>query len=237
MQRINSWLMIFFIALICTGCGPKYSVLVDGITSQDFNHNINNSHYILLARDKDKLTDLYCEKFYNEVKNVFVKNGNSVVDNISYADYIAFIDYTTSEPHKRTVTESIPIFGETGVDTHTTFRQGPYGYVSQYTYTTPRYGTIGYNTYQRQEISYTHSLSVIAYKITDDFKVGKGIWQLIAVTSDDSSDIRKNMQPLLFILEKYMAKDTGGHLDVDIYEKDNKLVLGSEIFNYKKDTE
>lgn len=236
MRRINKWLLILFITLIFTGCGLKHTVLVDSITSQEFNPNIKNSRYILLALDENKTNDLYYEKFYGEVKDIFSRNGNTVVDNIQDADYIAFINYT-NKSHKRTVTESIPITGQTGVDTHTIFRQGSYGYVSPYTYTTPRYGTVGYSNYQHQEVMYTHSISVMACEKTADSRPGKKLWQLIAVTSNDSNDIRKNFYPLLFILEKYMMKDTNGHLDVDIYENDNKLMFEDERFHRENNDE
>ena len=44
----------------------------------------------------------------------------------------------------------VPITGQVGVDTHTTYTYGPYGYIP-YTYTTPKYGTGGYDHYQTSE--------------------------------------------------------------------------------------
>lgn len=44
----------------------------------------------------------------------------------------------------------VPITGQAGVDTHTTYTYGPYGYIP-YTYTTPKYGTGGYDHYQTSE--------------------------------------------------------------------------------------
>ena len=236
MKRRFSLLMGILILLSLWGCSPKYSFLVEGRTSQEYEYtkSPNDTYKIIFDYEKNK-NDFDYEIAYNSVLEVFNKNGYKTVEYINDANYVVFVNYNVRD-YTYTVNHSVPITGQVGVNTHTGYTYGPYG-MQSYTYTTPRYGTVGYNYYQTTETSYTHSLSVIAYSFSlVDFQINKKIWQLVSVTSSKSNNFRDSIPGLLFTLEKYMATDTHGDLDIDIYEKQGKLITEEDLIKTRENT-
>lgn len=235
MKKSITILLLFIISLYIQGCSAKYSVLVDARTSQEYElqKNINDKYKIIFDKEEGNVNFDY-ELVYKEVVNVFQKNGYQTVDDISDAKYSVFINFKVGGPHSETISHSVPITGQVGVNTHTGYRYGPYGMTS-YTYTTPRYGTVGYRNYETVELFYTHSLSVVAYEFSMvDAKITKKAWQLICVTSNESNDFRKNLPALLLVLEKHMATDTHGNTRIEIYEKQGQLVSKEDFFKPKE---
>lgn len=226
MKKTMTILVLFFISFYIVGCSPKYSVLVDSRTSQEFekNKDTNDKYKILFDYKKNK-TNFDYELVYNSVLNIFKNNGYNTVDNIYNADYVVFIDFKVGGPHTNTINHSTPITGQVGVNTHTTY--GPYGATH---YTTPRYGTIGYSNYQTIETYYTHLLHVNAYSFSkEELEINKKIWEIILVTSNESNDFRKNLPALISVLEKYIMTDTHGNLNIDLYEKQGKLIERKDL--------
>lgn len=226
-QRIS--LSLFIAIFLCiAGCSPRFSVLVDGRTSQEYEQNksVNDSYKIIFDNERNRY-DFDYQFVYDSVINTFKKNNYRIVDDIYSADYVVFIDFNV-KMHENTINHSAPITGQIGVNTHTTYTYGSYGAIP-YTYTTPKYGTVGYDHYQTTEISYTHLLSVAAYTFSKaDLELDKKVWQIISVTSDEANDFRTNLPALLLVLEKHMATDTHGSVNIELYEKQGKLVEREE---------
>ena len=230
MKKTMIILAMLIISFYIVGCSPKYSVLVDSRTSQEYeiNKNNNDKYKILFDYEKNK-TDFDYELVYNNILNLFKNNGYNTVDDIYNADYVVFINFKVNGPHTSTINHSTPITGQVGVNTHTMYTYSPYG-MTPYTYTTPKYGTIGYNNYQTTETYYTHLLSLDAYSFSKkELKLDKKIWQIILVTSNESNDFRQNLPALLLVLEKYIMTDTHGNLDIELYEKKGKLVEKKDL--------
>ena len=235
MKKRITVILLAVICLYLQGCSAKYSILVDARTSHEYESkkDINDKYKIIFDIGESNVNFDY-ELVYNEIVNVFQKNGYQTVDDISDAKYSVFIDFKVDGPHTETISHSVPITGQVGVNTHTGYRYSPYGMTS-YTYTTPRYGTVGYRNYDTVELFYTHLLSVVAYEFSMvDAKVTKKAWQLICVTSNESNDFRKNLPALLLVLEKHMATDTHGKTRVEIYEKQGQLVSKEDFFKHKE---
>lgn len=227
-QRIS--LSLFIGIFLCiTGCSPQFSVLVDGRTSQEYEQNksANDSYKIIFDNERDK-NDFDYKFVYDSVVNTFRKSNYRIVDNIYDADYVVFVNFEV-KGRTATINHSTPITGQVGVNTHTTYTYGPYG-MTPHTYTTLKYGTIGYDNYQTTEIYYTHLLSVAAYTFSKtDMELAKKVWQIISVTSDEANDFRANLPALLLVLEKHMATDTHGSVNVELYEKQGELVERKEM--------
>lgn len=227
LKKFINILAILITSFYIVGCSPKYNVLVDSRTSQEFeiNKSVNDKYKILFDYEKNK-TNFDYKLVYDSVLDMFKNNGYNTVDDIYNADYIVFIDFKVNGPHKSTINYSMPITGQIGVNTYTTY--GPYGATN---YSTPKYGTIGYSNYQTIEIYYTHLLSLNAYSFSKkELELDKKIWEIILVTSNESNDFRKNLPALLLVLEKYIMTDTHGNLDVELYEKQGKLIEGKDLF-------
>ena len=60
------------------------------------------------------------------------------------------------------------------------------------------------------------------------------MWQLISVLSSENNNFRDNLPGLLFTLEKHMATDTHGDLDIDIYEKKGKLITKEDLISERE---
>ncbi|WP_165175094.1 hypothetical protein [Desulfovibrio sp. ZJ369] len=230
MRYIINLLLLIAIFLCVVGCSPKFSVLVDGRTSQEYEQNksSNDNYKIIFDNERNKY-DFDYQPVYDNIVNIFRKNNYHIVENIYEADYVVFINFKVNG-HTNIVNHSTPITGQVGVNTHTTYTYGPYG-MTPHTYTTPKYGTIGYDNYQTTEISYTHLLSVAAYSFSKaDIGLSKKVWEIILVTSDETNDFRKNLPALLLALEKHMATDTHGNIYIELYEKQGKLIEREEMF-------
>lgn len=59
-------------------------------------------------------------------------------------------------------------------------------------------------------------------------ELDKKVWQIISVNSDKANDFRTNLPALLLILEKHMATDTHGSINIELYEKQGELVEREE---------
>ncbi|MCM1512479.1 MAG: hypothetical protein NC112_05155 [Oxalobacter formigenes] len=229
-KRIN--LLLIMLAFLCCACSsPNFNVLVNGRTSQEYEQNKKNSdkYKIIFDHEKNK-DDFDYQLVHDSVTGIFKKNGYHLVENIYDAGYVAFINFTVSEPRKRTINHSTPIIGQTGTTTHTTYTYGPYGAVP-HTYTTPIYGTVGYNHYQTTKTFYIHLLSVTAYAFSKpELKVTKKTWQISSSTLSKTNDFRAALPALLLVLQKRMATDTHGDIDVEIYEQQGKLIEEEDLF-------
>ena len=60
-------------------------------------------------------------------------------------------------------------------------------------------------------------------------EIAKKVWQIISVTSDEANDFRSNLPALLLVLEKHMATDTHGSVNIELYEKQGELVERQEM--------
>ena len=49
------------------------------------------------------------------------------------------------------------------------------------------------------------------------------------MTSNESNDFRKNLPALISVLEKYIMTDTHGNLNIDLYEKQGKLIERKDL--------
>lgn len=224
MKKFICILFVIFIFLCSYGCSPKYKILAEGKVSQYYQNNKKSydKYKIVFNHERDR-DDLDYQLVYNSVVNVFKKNNYLIVENIYDADYAVFINFKVSS-HTIPINHSVPITGQTGVNTRTTYTYGPYG-VTSHTYTTPRYGTVGYHNYQTNETFFTHLLSVTAYDFSKEhLEINKKMWEIISVTSDENSSFREIMPSLLLVLENHMATDTQGNINIEIYEEYGKLI-------------
>ncbi len=231
-RKLISLLMLVVVSLLyTTGCSPKFNVLVGGKTSLDFEQSQNHDkkYKIFFDNERNK-KDLDYHIVYNGVADTFRNNRFHLVENPYDADYIVSVNFSVSGPHGYTVDHSIPITGQVGVNTHRVYSYGQNGMIP-YTYTTPKYGTIGYNHYQTTEKFYTHGLSVVAYGLSKPkLEITHIIWEITAVTSNETNDFRKILPALLLVLEKHMAKDTHGNINIELHEKDGKLIEKDDMF-------
>ncbi|WP_298067391.1 hypothetical protein [uncultured Mailhella sp.] len=80
------------------------------------------------------------------------------------------------------------------------------------------------------KLFYTHLLSIDVYSFSKtNLELLKKVWQVVSVTSSNSNDFRESLSALILVLGKYMATDTHGNIDVELYEKQGKLVEKADL--------
>ncbi len=222
-------LMIFVACTLLVGCAiPKYSISVDSRVG-DPEYTAPGRKYAILPANKDvNLNDLEFREFSSYVAKALQQKGFAVVPSSVEADVVVFLGYGISEPKSETVTYAQPVFGQTGVQSSTTY--GTYnsgsGTFSSTTYNTPTYGVTGYVPITATHTYFIRKMLLVAYALENrgkDFKLDKQAWRIIAVSVGGSGDLRVIFPVLVFAAKDYFGADSQRAVTLEVKETDKDL--------------
>ena len=229
MNKFRIVLLLLFVVFAFAACGPKYTVMVDAINSQELAPHPYWGKYVMIPQNEENTNNLYYENLFSRIRTIFESNGCEVVEDRAEADYHAFIDCIVTGPHEYVFYEHVPITGIVGYDRYSESHRGRDGRVHRRMYSEPRYGIIGYQSFPRTDYYFTHIIKISAFeKPAKSDKMGRNIWQIQVAVSNKARDIRENLPALLLTLGRYMTSNTQGSMIVDVYEKDGKLYIKDE---------
>ncbi|GHV90799.1 hypothetical protein AGMMS50268_13020 [Spirochaetia bacterium] len=158
---------------------------------------------------------------FNEVKEYIIKalsqKGYIYANNYSEANYALLIDYGIGEPEKITSTYSIPIFGQTGVQSSTT--------IGNSTYYKPTYGITGSTTNTSTRTEYRRHLDILAYDNQKFLNENEEIqlWHSSAISTGSSNDLRLVMPYMVTALKDYIGTDTKKTINIVLYKNDENV--------------
>ncbi len=236
------------VAVICfvtflTGCAttkPVFHVFVDSINS---NEATLGKTCIVLSGLKDvRSEDLQFKEYVSYVERALTSKGYVVVDQIENANIVVFLGYGIGDPEEHTYAYSLPIWGQTGFSSATTFGTGntlgsayPYGgntglsgttIHSGTTAYTPTHGVIGATTHQDSFVTYTKYVFLNAYDLDlfRESKKEKQLWKTEMVSTGSGSDLRRVFPVLVAASSPYIGENTGHKLEI-VLKEDSKEVL------------
>lgn len=222
--------VIIFVPLltILIGCVATYHVKVDSISRFDARAKKN---YIMLPYLKEiDSNDLQFMEFSSYVERALSKSGYTKTGDFREADIAIFLAYGIGDPKEHIYSYSLPVWGQTGVSSSTTYgRIQSFGNLSTYRGTTtytPTYGITGYKT---QVGSYTTLLRFLVLEAIDleEYRQSKKItplWRTTVASRGSSGDLRQVFPVLLTAAMPYIGANTGRQVDVTLTEWD-KAVL------------
>lgn len=223
--------LVILALVLASGCAtirpPRLRVSVDSISSDAAPRKKN---YVLLPGNKDtSADDLQFKEFATYVHRALASQGFTLAPSIEDADITIFLAYGMGDPQRHQYTYAIPLWGQTGVSSSTTYgtlsTYGGFGTYSGTTTYTPTYGITGYSRGVREYTTYFRFLVLDAY----DFETLKRenklvqVWKTVVTSTGSSGDLRRVVPGLVAALSPYLGKNTGRKMEV-VIEEDNPAV-------------
>ena len=229
-------IIISVFILLFSGCAmkPKYFVNVDSIG--DIHHK---TKYVLMSGFKNiSITNLEFQE-YSKYIDKALQNKGFVKTDFKNADVAIFLRYGISKPQKHIQSYSIPVYGQTGVSSATTYGTSnthgtlnTYGknryysgntYSNSTTYYTPTYGIKGYQSGVSKYITYIRYYELNAIDL-EYYKKQRELWKTTVTSTGSSGDLRRVFPILVAASEKYIGSNTGKQVKVQLYEDDTKVL-------------
>lgn len=226
-------ILIYLVTILFSGCAtvpstPEFHVAVDSISSQDA---MSKRRYILLpGLDNTELTDLQFKEYAAYVEKALASKLFVKANNLEDANVVIFLVYGIGNPQEHSFTYSLPIWGQTGVSSSTTFGTlntlGSTATYSGFTTYTPTYGIKGFMPFSGSYVTFFRYLMLDAIDL-DKYKESQKIiplWRTTVTSTGSSGDLRQVFPILVTASKPYIGTNTGKKITIVITEDDQRVV-------------
>ncbi len=224
-------IVIFCILLLSLyGCAmtQKYHVDVDSISSPDAD---SKKKYILLSGIKDvKDTDLQFIEYTKYIETALISRGFFKANTIEDANVAIFLVYGMGKPQNNTYSYALPMWGQTGVSSSTTYGSlNTFGNTATYSGTTtynPTYGITGFVPDSGSYVNYFGFLILDTVDI-DEYKKSQKmnqLWQTTVTSTGSSGDLRLVFPVMVAASKEYLGLNTGKRIQIILSEEDQRVV-------------
>jgi hypothetical protein len=200
-----------------------HQVAISGLASKELNSAIS---FVIVPGDTNlPSNDLQFQEFATYVERALTWRGFAQAVSIESADMAVLLVYGVGEPRQQVYSYALPVFGQTGIGSATTFGQ-PSGYsLHATTYFNPTYGITGFSSHTKTAVTYDRYIFVKAIDLGVYSKENKvvPIWQLSIASGGATGDLRDVFPAMIGAASDYFGTDTGRSRMVSIYE-DNPRV-------------
>lgn len=209
--------------LILSGCAsnPRYSVAIDSYAKSD----VSTAKTFRIANDKDQNpNDFQFIEFSRHIEKALSAKG--LQRNDASPDISVYFSYSISEPREVTESYSIPIFGQTGVSSSSTYGSVVGNTFQSSTIYTPTYGVTGFQNGTTTSTFYTRTIVIDAMGANQnhaDFL--RPLWKTRIVSSGPGGDLRVIFPYMLSGALPYIGTNTGKIILVDVPVVDKKPPL------------
>jgi hypothetical protein len=224
--------LFVFIAIAClAGCGPKYKMQVDSISSIETH---KRSFILLPGNESAKNEKLQYEEFSKYVLKALKDKGFVHVNRIEDADIAITLAYGIGDPRTEVRTYSVPVWGQTGVSssyTHGTIHShGSSGTFSGHTTYTPSYGIVGSRSVVKSRVTHFRFMILSAFDIKKSLESNEPIqaWRTSVTSTGSSNDLRLVFPILVAAAKPYISKDTNHKVEITLRESSEEVkeILG-----------
>ena len=181
--------------------------------------------FLILPGLKDvAIADLQFQEYSSYVAKVLTRKGMREAPKGEVPDVAVFLAYGIGEPQQNTLTYSVPVFGQTGVQSSSTYgtirSSGSTSTYTGSTYYTPRYGVVGSSTNTRNYTTYFRYALLDAYdaRAFVDRKETVQIWKTIVTSTGSSGDLRRLMPVMIVAADQFIGTNTGEQRKVTLFE-------------------
>lgn len=222
-------IVLVWVLTILLGCafGPMYYVKIDSISGLDTG---TKKTYILLSGVKDvDPNDLQFREYSSYVERALSSSGYVRAEDFKDANIAVFLSYGIGDPKDHQYSYSLPVWGQTGVSSSTTYgtisSYGSYGTYHGTTTYTPSYGITGYTTHVG---SYTTVFRFVVLDAVDLVKYRRSekiiqVWKTTVTSRGSSGDLRRVFPVLVAAATPYIGTNTGKQVDVTLTEGDKAV--------------
>ncbi|MBB64058.1 MAG: hypothetical protein CMO81_03250 [Waddliaceae bacterium] len=184
--------------------------------------------YIILPSNKDcSVDDIHFREYAEYVEVLLRRKGWKRVHSFDKAKWAVLLGYSVSDPKERRYTYQVPIFGQTGVSSSTTYgTYYGYGNYSSKTTYTPTYGIIGSSTQVGTLIYYARAVSlrgVNLQHIKSNRNIGDAdvLWETSVSSVGSSGDLREVFPAMILTADQYFMTNTSKKIKckIDIQDK------------------
>lgn len=221
-------------ALFClalTGCAallPKsVTSNVDGLAAPDADDK--KAYIILPGQEGVGVGDLQFKEFASYIETVLERKGFKKTASFDTAQIVVFLSYSVGDPQTHNYSYNVPIWGQTGVASSTTYGTvSSFGNSASYSGVTtnrPTYGVTGYRTQVATETSFTRFVRLEAFDV-EDYRAEKKmtqVWTTRAVSVGASNDLRLVFPYMVVSMWPYIGTNTGKMVEVSIEFEDSSV--------------
>ena len=208
--------------------GPRFQVNIDSISGSGT--EIKN-RYILLPGLKDlNEGDLQYREYATYVERGLLEKGFVKANDLDDANVAIFLVYGIGDPQEHQYTYSLPIWGQTGVSSSSTFGNistfGNTGTYSATTTYTPTYGVVGSTTHTGTRATYFRYFWLDAVDLDEYRRTEKvsQLWKTTVTSIGSSGDLRQVFPVLVGAAKNYYGTNTGKKVNVTLFENDKRVL-------------
>lgn len=228
-QTFRGIVIFCLLFLSLSGCAttPTFHVDIDSISSPNAD---SKKKYILLAGIKDvKDTDLQFIEYTKYIDKALISKGFIKANKFEDANVAIFLVYGIGNPQKNTYSYALPMWGQTGVSTSTTYGSlntfGNTATYSGFTTYTPTYGITGFVPASGSYVTYFRFLILDAVDL-DEYKQSQKmnqLWQTTVTSTGSSGDLRLVFPILVAASKPYLGSNTGKRIEIRLTEEDERV--------------
>lgn len=224
--RMCSFCIIMF---LLSACSASYNGVLMSQVDDMYMQN-KDKKYIIIPADKNiSYESLEFKEYSNYVAKAMNTQGFHISKNIDEADAVVFLFYKVSDPQTHVYTDYTPVWGQTGIQSSSTYGTvNPYtGSYSANTTYMPQYGITGYVPEVRTVTTYMRGIALDAFILNKGEKtvnLGPQMWKLNVVSSGSSGILRDVFPIMIFGAKEYIGKDSKQSVAFEIKENDKELI-------------
>jgi hypothetical protein len=222
--------LIYRLIILSVGCATaqKFYVDIDSISSTETELK---KRYILLSGLKNiEVGDLQFKEYAQYVERALTSKGFVKANNLEEANVAIFLAYGIGDPQKHVYSYSLPIWGQTGVSSSTTYGTintfGSTATYSGWTTYTPKYGVTGFMPIVGSYVTHFRFLILDAVDL-DEYKRSQKVvqlWQTIITSTGSSDDLRRVFPILVAASKPYIGTNTSRKVKIVLSENDVKVL-------------
>lgn len=207
----------FTLCLFISGCAPKFIVEIDSLSAPAAKEKTS---YVLVPGNKDcSKLDLQYIEFESHADKVLQDLGFKKASNSNPAEVAIMLYYGISDPQIHEYTYSVPVYGQTGTTTSTTYNYG--GITTSHK---PSYGVVGSSTHVGTDVIFKSYLTLTAtdiehYDLTNETKT---LWKTHITSVGEIGDLRILFPIILAGAKNHIATDTGQIIKIELKVGENK---------------
>jgi hypothetical protein len=208
---------------------------VDSLAQPDAS---TKKRYIIVPGSKDvQPRDLQFLEYAGYVKKILNEKGFVEASQFADADIAVFLSYGIGNPQTHQYSYSLPVWGQTGVSSSTTYGTlSTYGGMGTYSGTTtytPTYGVTGYTSHVDSYTTYTRFLLLDAYDVASykqDQKMNQ-VWKTTVISAGRSNDLRLVFPYMAIAMKPYIGSNTGRNIKAEVLADDLQVIQLRGIVN------
>lgn len=222
------FIIVCLLMLQACAVGPRFHVNIDSISAPK---TMPKHSYILLPGTKEvDDSDLQFREYASYVQRALAEKGFVKTNNFNEANIAIFLMYGIGDPQKHQYTYSLPLWGQTGVSSSSTYGTvNTYGSTATYSGTTtytPSYGVVGSTMHTGTRVTYFRYFILDALDLDEYRRTKKEVqlWKTTVTSTGSSGDLRQVLPVMIGASKEYFGTNTGKKLKVILHENDKRVL-------------